>query len=99
MPDEPVLPDEDLVTPEHVLHSISRTPEDDRLAGLSDAELIGEGAQYVARLATVDDNKLFGLVMLLMAAAGAVASMLVARRALQIIRGEMVPVRDESFYG
>jgi hypothetical protein len=97
MPDEPVLPGEDLVTPEHLLHS--RTPEAYRLLGLSDAELIGEGAQYVARLATVDDNKLFGLVMLLMAAAGAVASMLVARRAMQIIRGEVLPVRNESFYG
>jgi hypothetical protein len=84
---EPVLPDEDLITPEHLLH-LSRTPEADRLAALSDAELIEEAAGYAISLARAPEEKLFGIVMLLMAAAGAIASIIVARKALEAIRGE-----------
>jgi hypothetical protein len=94
MPDEPVLPDEDLVTPEYRLHSRTQA---DRLLGLSDAELIQEASQYAISLATADEDKLFGVVMLLMAAAAAVMSVLVARRGLKIIRGDVYPLRDAGY--
>ena len=101
MPDEPVLPGDDLA--EDLAAGIaeyrprSRTREADRLLGLSDTELIQEAGQYAIGLATVDEDKLFGVVMLLMAAAGAVLSILVARRGLKVIRGEEYPVSGAHY--
>jgi hypothetical protein len=66
----------------------SRTREADRLGAMSDAQLFEEAAGYAVRLASAPEEKLFGIVMLLMAAAGAIASIIVARKALQEIRGE-----------
>ena len=80
---EPVLPGEDLTTPEHLLHR----------AG---AELIGDVAGVLAGL---DDVQLLGAGWVLCGALCAVFAVLFARQGVKMMRGEAEPLRLGRHYG
>ena len=70
-----LLPDEDLTTPEHLLH-------------MTDEELIGEAARFGRTLTKLDERQLMGVAEILFASMLVVMAVLFARQGLKAIRGE-----------
>ena len=80
------LPDEDLTTPERLLH-------------MTEDELFSEAARYGRQLVTMDEHQLIGVAGLLMSAAMVVVAILLARNAIKAIRGETRPTWGSEYVG
>jgi hypothetical protein len=70
----------------------------EKLSGLSDSELIEEGAQIARKLGTMDEGQLIGVASLLLAALLTVGAVLLARQGIKAVKGETHPTLSGARY-